>query len=102
MTDWETTRDATLVAMTDAERAAYDDAAQAADIRLVVADLVYNARADAGLTQTELGRLAGTSQAVISAIENAAQLPTVVMLDRIARALGGHLQIQLTTEPPAA
>lgn len=77
------------------ERTAYDQAATAADIRLDVADLVYNARTTAGLTQIELARAAGTTQSVISASANAAQLPTVLMLDRIARALGGHLQISL-------
>jgi len=92
-TPWEQVRDADLAAMTKAQRAEYDAAAVEADARMDLADLVYNARTEAGLSQTELARRAGTSQAVISAIENGAQAPGGIMLSRIARALGGTLSI---------
>ncbi|MGL5857222.1 MAG: helix-turn-helix domain-containing protein [Angustibacter sp.] len=64
-----------------------------AEARLQLVGLVYNARAAARLSQTELARRAGTRQAVISAIENGAQAPGGVMLARIAHALGGTLSI---------
>ncbi|MCL2466803.1 MAG: helix-turn-helix transcriptional regulator [Micrococcales bacterium] len=83
--------------MTKAERAKYDAAAAEADARMDLADLVYNSRTEAGLSQTELARRVGTSQAVISAIENGAQAPGGIMLSRIARALGGTLSIATTT-----
>ncbi len=76
-----------LAAMTDAERAEYDAAAVEAEARLQLAELVYNARSAAGLSQAELARRAGTRQAVISAIENGAQAPGGVMLARIAHTL---------------
>lgn len=90
-TPWDQIREEALAAMGDAERAEYD--AVEAEARLQLAQLVYNARTAAGLSQTELARRAGTRQAVISAIENAAQAPGGVMLSRIAHALGGTLAI---------
>lgn len=90
---WEETRDADLAGMTPAERAEYDAAAVEAEARLALAELVYDARRAAGLTQTELARRAGTRQSVISAIENGAQVPGGIMLARIAHALGGTLRI---------
>ncbi|MCB0885767.1 MAG: helix-turn-helix transcriptional regulator [Propionibacteriaceae bacterium] len=93
-TEWTQIRDESLAAMTEAERAEYDAAAIEAEARLQLAELVYNARIAAGLSQTELARRAGTRQAVISAIENGAQAPGGVMLARIAHAIGGTLSIQ--------
>ena len=93
-TEWTQIRDESLAAMTEAERADYDAAAIEAEARLQLAELVYNARIAAGLSQTELARRAGTRQAVISAIENGAQAPGGVMLARIAHAIGGTLSIQ--------
>ncbi len=93
---WEQVRDADLADMTSTERAQYDAAALEAQARLDLAELVYDARHAAGLTQGELARRAGTSQSVISAIENGAQAPGGVMLARIAYALGGSLQITPT------
>lgn len=94
-TAWEQVRDESLAAMTQAARAEYDAAAIEAEARLQLAELVYNARTDAGLSQTELARRAGTRQSVISAIENGAQAPGGVMLARIAHALGGTLGIHI-------
>ncbi len=94
-TPWEQVRADSLAAMTDAERAEYDAGTVEAEARLLLAELVYNARTTAGLSQTELARRAGTRQSVISAIENGAQAPGGVMLARIARALGGTLGIHI-------
>ncbi len=94
-TPWEQVREESLAAMTDTERAEYDAAAIEAEARLQLAELVYDARTAAGLSQTELARRAGTRQAVISAIENGAQAPGGVMLARIAHALGGTLGIHI-------
>lgn len=95
MTTWETARDEAISALRPDQRAEYDAAAVEAEARLQLAELVYGARVDAGLTQTELARRAGTRQTVISAIENGAQAPSGLMLERIARALGGTLRIEI-------
>ncbi len=92
-TPWEHIRDEALAAMSAHEREEYDAAAIEAEARLQLAELVYDARTAAGLSQTELARRAGTRQSVISAIENGAQAPGGVMLARIARAVGGTLSI---------
>ena len=92
-TRWEDLRDARLARMTPEQRADYDAAAAEVDARMDLAELVYHARKDAGITQAELARRAGTRQSVISAIENGAQAPGGVMLAKIARALGGSLTI---------
>jgi len=80
-------------AMSEQDRRAYELARFEADARADLAELVYNARAEAGLTQTDLAERAGTRQAIISSIENGQQIPTVPMLLRIGAALGKQLQL---------
>jgi transcriptional regulator with XRE-family HTH domain len=57
-------------------------------------------RALAGLSQRELARRAGTSQPAIARLEQGGASPTVDTLDRLARAAGFELRLEL--EPPAA
>jgi ribosome-binding protein aMBF1 (putative translation factor) len=94
-TPWRQVQADALAAMTADERAAYDAAAAEEELRLQLAELVYTARTQAGLSQAELAARAGTRQSVISAIENGAQVPTVPMLARLAQALGRSLHIDL-------
>jgi ribosome-binding protein aMBF1 (putative translation factor) len=82
-----------LAAMTPEERARFDAAEAVEEVRLQLAELVYNARTRAGLTQTELARRMNTKQTVISAIESGAQAPGGTILARIAQACGGLLTI---------
>ncbi|WP_028707496.1 helix-turn-helix domain-containing protein [Propionicicella superfundia] len=84
-----------LAAMTPDERARFDAAETEEEARLRLAELVYASRTAAGLTQTELARRMGTTQSVISAIENGGQVPSVSMLWRIAHALNLHLNIDM-------
>ncbi len=64
-----------------------------------VAQLIYVARADAGLTQAELAALIGTRQPVIARLEDADYAGhSLSMLQKIAAALGRTLQIEM---PPA-
>ena len=79
--------DAELRAMIDEERAGAD-----------VAQLIYDARTRAGLTQTELADLIGTSQPTIARLEDADyEGHSLGMLRRIAAAL--HLRIELRLVP---
>jgi|BarGraNGADG00212_1021973.scaffolds.fasta_scaffold29125_3 ribosome-binding protein aMBF1 (putative translation factor) len=84
-----------LAAMTPEERAVYDEAYEQAGVALRLAELFYETRAAAGLSQTELARRMGTSQPVIARIEGGGSTPTVDMLDRLARATGKRLEITL-------
>lgn len=84
-----------LAQMTPTERAGFDAALDEEEARLRLAELVYNARTAAGLTQTALAARIGTRQSVISAIESGAQIPTIPMLRRIAGAVDRRLSIEL-------
>src|SRR5262245_5314525 len=60
-----------------------------------VATKVYEARKAAGLSQKKLAELAETTQSVISRIEDADyDGHTLKLLRRIAKALGGRLEIE--------
>ena|ERR1700681_4831092 len=70
---------------------------------IMVGSAVRAARRRAGVTQVELAERTGTSQPSIARLERGLVSPTVITLDRIARALGTDLVIdfepQLATRP---
>ena len=60
-----------------------------------VAQLIYDARTRAGLTQAELAKLIGTKQPVIARLEDADyEGHSLKMLQRIARALQRKLKVE--------
>jgi len=69
-----------------------------ATLNALVAQLIYRARTEAGLTQTSLAKLIGTRQSVISRLEDADyEGHSLSMLNRIALALGKRLQLRLVS-----
>jgi transcriptional regulator with XRE-family HTH domain len=58
-------------------------------------NLIRLARHDGALSQRELARRAGTSQAAIAAYESGKRSPSVDTLARIVRAAGQDLRIQV-------
>jgi transcriptional regulator with XRE-family HTH domain len=58
-------------------------------------NLIKLARYDTGLSQRELARRAGTSQAAIAAYESGRRSPSLDTLARIVRAAGQDLRIQV-------
>lgn len=63
-------------------------------VRATIAVMVKRARTEAGLTQAQLAARAKTTQAVVARIESgSAFTPSLDLLDRIARALGGRLSV---------
>ena len=59
-----------------------------------VAQMIFDARTAAGLTQQQLAQLIGTRQSVISRLEHADyEAQSLAMLERIADAL--HLKVEL-------
>ena len=61
-----------------------------------VAQLIYDARTEAGLSQTELARMIDTTQSVISRLEDADyEGHSLPMLSRIAKALNREVKIDL-------
>ncbi|HYA68641.1 MAG TPA: helix-turn-helix domain-containing protein [Acidimicrobiales bacterium] len=70
---------------------------------IMAGSAVRAARRRAGVSQAELARRAKTSQPAIARLEKGQVSPTVISLDRIARALGAELIIDFEPirEPPA-
>jgi ribosome-binding protein aMBF1 (putative translation factor) len=60
---------------------------------IMIVSSVRSAWRSAGITQAELARLCSTSQPAIARLEKGLVAPTVVSLDRIARALGAELVV---------
>ena len=56
-------------------------------------DLLAYARRAAGLTQDALARLAGTSQATLSAYERGTKSPSIAVTERIIEATGHRLEV---------
>ena len=59
------------------------------------AQAVAAARAQSGLSQIQLAALTGIDQSDLSKIERGVSNPSVLTLERIAKALGGNLQISI-------
>lgn len=58
---------------------------------------IIELRIEQNLTQAELAKRAGTSQVVISRLENAAANPSLALIKRIFKALGKDLQVIAST-----
>ncbi|MDQ3264465.1 MAG: type II toxin-antitoxin system HicB family antitoxin [Myxococcota bacterium] len=63
--------------------------------KLAVQIALKRARADAGISQTELARRAGVSQPAIAQLENPDSNPTIETLQKVAKALGARLEVTL-------
>lgn len=67
-----------------------------ATINAQIAEMLYEARTKAGLTQKQLAELAGTKQPVIARLEDADYNGhSLTMLQRIAAALNKRVEIRL-------
>jgi transcriptional regulator with XRE-family HTH domain len=77
-------------------RAAYDASAE----EFAFLDEVLRARAAAGLTQAEVAERIGTTQSAIARLESAEpkHSPSIVTLQKYARALGYTVQVKLVKE----
>lgn len=82
-------------------RKAYDELAE----EFSFIDEVLKARAASGLTQAELAARVGTTQSAIARLESSTpkHSPSIVTLQRYARAMGHRVEIRLVKERgPAA
>jgi uncharacterized protein len=64
-------------------------------------DLLRSARRAAGLTQTDLARALGTTQAAVARLERPGGNPTIATLDRALRATGHRLDLQAVPYTPS-
>jgi len=66
-----------------------------ATINSRVASIIYDARKSAGFTQKQLAERVGTRQSVINQLEDSDyEGHSLTMLNRIVKALGGHVDIR--------
>lgn len=94
--DYLTARAQRQAALTDDQHQVYEQAYHDAGRAMDLAELVYAARAGAGLTQTQLAAAMGTSQSAVAAWENGARTPGIDALERLAAACGKRLHITIT------
>jgi ribosome-binding protein aMBF1 (putative translation factor) len=94
-TSWSELKNKRLSGMTAAERAAYDRAYAEARLAAEVGERIRAAREAAGLSQRELARRMGTSQAAIGRLESGGVGATLTTLQRVAGALGLEVNIEL-------
>ena len=79
------------------------DMIAAETINARVAQMIYDARNKAGLTQKQLAKLVGTTQSVIARLEDADyEGHSLNMLNRIAAALNKRVDIRLVASKKAA
>jgi ribosome-binding protein aMBF1 (putative translation factor) len=94
---WEDLKREVDAARTPEERREYEEAGPEVEAQIMLAELVYKMRTEAGISQTELARRMGISQPFISDIERGGRTPTVATLNRIAHATDHRLR--LVAEP---
>jgi ribosome-binding protein aMBF1 (putative translation factor) len=94
-TSWSELKGKRLDAMSASERAEYERAYAAAALASEVGDRVREAREAAGLSQRELARRMGTSQAAVDRLEAGGVGATLTTLQRVASALGLEVNVEL-------
>ena len=94
-TRWDELKTKRLDAMDDAERSEYERAYGAAALAAEVGEQVRAAREAAGLSQRELARRMGTSQAAVDRLEAGRVGATLTTLERVASALNLKVNVEL-------
>ena len=67
---------------------------------LALGQLIYDLRIEVGLSQRELAERMGTTQSVISRLEEGGARNRIDTLARVATALGRHLVLSFPTQVP--
>jgi len=91
--NWDDVLQRRLDTMTPEQRQTFEDYDAEAEAQIRVAELVYEMRLKAGLTQTELARRIGTKQPYVSAVEAGGQSLTIATLIKLAKATGNRVVI---------
>ncbi|KUN85216.1 helix-turn-helix domain-containing protein [Streptomyces griseoruber] len=79
-----------------------EDEYAAAQLRFALGETVRTKRQDLGLSQHELGHRAGMTQSAVARFEAGGTVPTIPVLDRLARALGLELRVELAPTAKSA
>lgn len=90
MRDWE---DFKKELLQDPEvKKGYDDL----EVEYSIIAQVLRKRIEKGMSQKQLAKKSGTKQSAISRLESGDSNPSIAFLEKIAKALGGKLQITLS------
>jgi ribosome-binding protein aMBF1 (putative translation factor) len=92
---WADLKHKKLGAMTKTERVEYDRAYAEARLAADVGERIQAARRAAGLSQRELAKRMGTSQAAVDRLESGGVGATLTTLQRVATALDLEVSIEL-------
>ncbi|MCM2575916.1 helix-turn-helix domain-containing protein [Streptomyces meridianus] len=74
----------------------------AARLRFELGEAVRRRRLDLGLSQAELGRRCAMTQSAVARFEGGGTIPTIPVLDRLARALDLDLRVEFTPHSDTA
>ncbi len=85
-----------LAAMTDEERAEFDQAYEASHLAIDVGEKIRDAREAASLSQRELAARMGTSQAAVARLEAGGVGATLTTLQKVATALEMKISFELS------
>jgi ribosome-binding protein aMBF1 (putative translation factor) len=88
-------RNRRLGGLSDVERAEFDEVYDATRLALDVGEQIRDAREAAGLSQRDLAKKMGTSQAAIARLEAGGVGATLTTLHRVAVALGRRVTVEL-------
>src|SRR3712207_6252284 len=69
-----------------------------ANLSFDLAQLVYDLRTQAGLTQAQLARRMGTAQSVIARLESGSHNANLSLVNRVAQALGARIRFVVEPE----
>jgi ribosome-binding protein aMBF1 (putative translation factor) len=94
-TSWTALKNQKVDTMTEEERVEYDRAYAGARLAAEVGQRIHDAREAAGLSQRELARRMGTSQAAIDRLESGGVGATITTLQWVATALGLEVSVEL-------
>jgi transcriptional regulator with XRE-family HTH domain len=69
-----------------------------AGLSMNLAELMFETRIGAGMTQAQLAGKLGTSKSAVAAWESGARVPQVDVLDRLAQVCGKRLHISIDVD----
>jgi len=84
------------------EKAEFAAAYNALEDEFAVASALIKARSDADMTQEQVARAMGTTQAVVARLEGGRTMPSTRTLERFAKATHTRLRISFEPELPTA
>lgn len=68
------------------------------DLAFDIGNMVIEARISRGITQTQLAKIIGTKQPGIARLERGESMPSLSLLDKVAKALGTNLSVYFSKE----